>query len=380
MWQESFLPREGRVRYRTDSEQYSFQDLFAGAGGITLGFVQAGLQAVFAVEWDKAAAATYRANFGDHLWDGDIAAIDRFPTCDIVVGGPPCQGFSQLGTRDPKDPRNSLWRHYMRAVEQSQPAIFVMENVPQLLTSVQFEAILGTARRLGYGHLAYGVLDSSKYGVPQRRKRAFVLGSKLGPIELPEPTNEVSTVRTAIGDLPPDPDGRHWHIGRNPTVLSLERYRHVPPGGNHYDLPDELKPACWRKKKSGTTDVFGRMIWDSPSCTIRTEFFKPEKGRYLHPVADRPITHREAARLQTFPDDFVFEGSKIDVAKQIGNAVPVKLAECVAKHLIAHLRDHNYLPTQAGAVQQREPGYESAPAVVGSQTTPPVALCCQVKG
>ncbi len=123
---------------------------------------------------------------------------------------------------------------------------------------------------------------------------------------------------------------------------SLLRYDAIPPGGGRFDLPDELLPPCWANKPTGTTDVMGRMRWDRPSLTVRTEFFKPEKGQYLHPQWDpddpddrvnRPITHREAARLQTFPEDFVWCGSKIGIAKQIGNAVPCLLAERIALSL-----------------------------------------------
>lgn len=143
------------------------------------------------------------------------------------------------------------------------------------------------------------------------------------------------TVRDAIGDLPLVPTGTNWHIPRNPTPKSMERYRCVPEGGNRWNLPSHLMPECWKRKTKGGTDLFGRLWWDRPSVTIRTEFYKPEKGRYLHPVADRPITHREAARLQGFPDDFIFEGSKIQVGVQIGNAVPPSLAEAVARHVRA---------------------------------------------
>lgn len=353
MWQGALFPTRGAMIRRMGPDAYTFVDLFAGAGGMTLGFVRAGLTPVYAVDCDRAAVETYRCNFGNHIWDGDISEIDRFPECDVVVGGPPCQGFSQLGTRDPHDPRNALWREYMRVVEQVRPAVFVMENVPQILGSAQFPDIVAAARRLGYTHVAHGVLDASRYGVPQRRRRAFVLASRLGPIELPPPGSVVRTVRDAIGDLPMEPTGCDLHIGRNPTPLSVERYKHVPSGGNHYDLPDHLKPECWRKKKSGTTDVFGRMRWEAPSCTIRTEFYKPEKGRYLHPEAHRPITHREAARLQTFPDDFAFAGSKIEIARQIGNAVPVELARHVALHVAQHLKSYGHQPCcQASAVDE----------------------------
>jgi DNA (cytosine-5)-methyltransferase 1 len=222
--------------------------------------------------------------------------------------------------------------------------LFVIENVPEFIRSDQFQAFLRTCRRdrlLSQFKIEYRVVHAVEFGVPQRRRRGIVIASRIGDPRWPEPTHgddlfrsaPFVTVRDAIGDLPLEPNGVNWHVGRNPTAKSIERYKAVPAGGNRFDLarnrPD-LLPECWRKKKTGTTDVFGRLWWDRPALTIRTEFFKPEKGRYLHPEADRPITHREAARLQTFPDDFVFEGSKTEVARQIGNAVPPTLAEHVA--------------------------------------------------
>ncbi|MDU7709520.1 MAG: DNA cytosine methyltransferase, partial [Clostridium sp.] len=146
--------------------------------------------------------------------------------------------------------------------------------------------------------------------------------------DLPEP------IGTEVRDLPPPLD---LHFGRNPTALSQERYRAVPVGGNRFDLqknrPD-ITPACWIKKTSGGTDLFGRLWWERPSVTIRTEFFKPEKGRYLHPEQHRPITHREAARLMSFPDEFVFVGSKTEIARQIGNAVPPVFAQKIATYVL----------------------------------------------
>lgn len=157
------------------------------------------------------------------------------------------------------------------------------------------------------------------------------------------------TVGRAIGDLPGAegtdirlglvPPPLDLHFGRSPTNESLQRYKCIPEGGNRFDLqknrPD-ITPDCWIRKKSGGTDLFGRLWWDRPAFTIRTEFFKPEKGRYLHPRQHRPITHREAARLQSFPDDFIFVGTKIEVARQIGNAVPPLLAKNVAKAVLDH--------------------------------------------
>ena len=299
---------------------------------------------MFAVEFDKAAAETYEANFGPHCQTKDINEIKDFPAADIIIGGPPCQGFSNLGAHIPNDPRNQLWRHYVRAVEQIHPRVFVVENVPPLLNSAEGQELIKETRAMGY--MVEGkILVAADYGAPQVRKRTIIIGSRVGPVIFPEQTNvnpdkrdlqtrhlpDWVSVRQAIGDLPFVPTGYSLHIGRNPTPKSIQRYRHIPPGGNRWDLPQDLMPECWKRKTEGGTDLFGRLRWDRPSVTIRTEFFKPEKGRYLHPEAHRPITHREAARIQCFPDDFTFTGSKIAIAKQIGNAVPVKLAYAIAQ-------------------------------------------------
>lgn len=321
-------------------------DLFCGAGGFTVGFVREGFKPVCAIDFDRWAVETYRRNFGDHALCQDIAKVQRFPKAEVIIGGPPCQGFSQLGSHIPNDPRNQLWRHYLRAIKQVRPLVFVMENVPQLLKSAEYEQFQRQAKVLGY-HLSAGVLNAADYGVPQRRRRAIVIGAIRCKPSLPEPTHmnpremnllssglePWATLKEAIGDLPLSPDGKNWHTGRNPSAKSLERYRHVPEGGNRWDLPKRLMPDCWIRKVSGGTDLFGRLWWNQPAFTIRTEFYKPEKGRYLHPQADRPITHREAARIQTFDDDFSFVGSKIEVAKQIGNAVPCRLAQAIARQV-----------------------------------------------
>ncbi|PPK70473.1 DNA cytosine methyltransferase [Actinokineospora auranticolor] len=347
-------------------------DLFAGCGGMTSGFTAAGFRPVLAVEWDLHAAATYAANFGaGHVRWADITTVTDVPEADVVIGGPPCQGFSNLGSRDVDDPRNQLWKQYLRIVREVRPAAFVIENVDRFLSSSEFGLLQAEVRPggllSGY-HLTSGLLLAADFGVPQRRKRAFVIGSREGAIPLPTPTHPSwHGVRTVLHGLPEKPaatalpkstveyfgqtvPGRFTsadlHLGRNPTALSLARYQVVPPGGGRFDLPDHLLPRCWREKKTGTTDVMGRMRWDEPSLTIRTEFYKPEKGQYLHPQwepgpsghrVDRPITHLEAARLQTFPDDFTWCGSKIEIARQIGNAVPPVLAEAIGRHVAAHL-------------------------------------------
>jgi DNA (cytosine-5)-methyltransferase 1 len=343
-------------------------DAFSGAGGMTLGFVSSGrFRPVWANDFDEDAVATYNKNFGPHCIYGDILDLlsdpkIKIPKADIVIGGPPCQGFSLLNKERDEDCRKQLWIPFLELVERSKARVFVMENVPQLLGSVEHEQIVASASEMGF-KLVWGKLCAADYGVAQVRHRAFIIGCKHGdPARAfpPPPTHydpkvnkqrnrglfEIEelkpweTVRAAIGDLPLPvsefralPPPLDLHVCRNPTETSLRRYAIIPPGGNRFDLQrlaPELTPPCWIKKTSGGTDLFGRLWWDRPALTIRTEFFKPEKGRYLHPEQHRPITHREAARLQSFPDDFQFCGNKTEVAKQIGNAVPPRLASHIA--------------------------------------------------
>ncbi|MBI3606623.1 MAG: DNA cytosine methyltransferase [Nitrospirae bacterium] len=356
----------------------SLIDLFAGAGGMTLGFARLHrFKSVWANDFNEHAARTYNANFGDHCDVGDIVDLlesprVKIPKADVVIGGPPCQGFSLLNKKRDGDPRKELWRPFMEVVDRSGASVFVMENVPQLLGSFEHGEIIGVAEAMGF-KLKWAKLCAADYGVPQTRWRAFIVGCNFADpgtvfppkkthfnpknghrrafseefdefIEKPEPWR---TVRDAIGDLPV-PYGTEirrerppldLHVGRTPTAISLKRYKAIPlEGMNRFDLQRKaphLTPACWIRKTSGGTDLFGRLWWDRPAFTLRTEFFKPEKGRYLHPIDHRPITHREAARLQSFPDDFRFEGSKIEIAKQIGNAVPPVLAARVADSVYA---------------------------------------------
>jgi DNA (cytosine-5)-methyltransferase 1 len=329
-------------------------DLFAGCGGLTRGFLDSRkFRAVFAVECDEDAAATYRANFGDHVFCGPIERVESFPSVDVIVGGPPCQGFSPLNMRGVGLERRTLWREYLRALEEAAPEAFLMENVPQLLRSAEYKAFRKAASSLGFDVVG-GVLNAADFGVPQTRKRAIVIGSRLGMPSLPEPTHfppdavpsggkEWQTVRVAIGDLQAKPTGRDWHNARNPRSISIERYKAIPgEGEGRFELAErrpDITPACWLRKKSGSTDVFGRLWWDRPAYTIRTEFYKPEKGRYLHPTEHRPITVREAARCMTFPDDFTLptDQSMTSIAKQIGNAVPPLLARHLGKAVARHI-------------------------------------------
>ena len=344
-----------------DVPVFTLIDLFAGCGGMTRGFEDTGrFRSVFAVESDRDAAETYRLNFGDHVAEALIEDVASFPDADLVIGGPPCQGFSPLNRDAVGFERRGLWREYLRALEQARPRAFVMENVPELLRSAEYVEFKRRAEELGF-IVGGDVLNAADYGVPQRRRRAIVIGVREGGVPWPTPTHSNPeammlgadrpwvTFREAVEGLPLRPDGKGWHRPRNPRPESVRRYKAVPrDGGDRFAMQRNLDraglavlvPRCWREKPTGTTDVFGRLWWDRPALTIRTEFYKPEKGRYLHPSAHRPITVREAARCMSFPDDFILpeDQAMTSVARQLGNAVPPLLARRLAETLAGHLK------------------------------------------
>lgn len=351
-------------------------DLFSGAGGMTQGFstAQAGrFEPGWAVDNDPSAVATYNANFGDHCLLGDVAQLLRrpageFPEADVVIGGPPCQGFSLLNRNRNGDDRRSMWRPFLEFVQRCNADVFVMENVPGILKSPELVEIESEAEQLGFQVHSFKVC-AADYGVPQLRWRAFIVGCRVvdpamffpplrthfdplkfaGPcaagrhVDYVECPQRWRTVRDAIEDLPA-PEGTtirandppfDLHVGRRVTELSMRRYEAIPEEGmNRFDLAErapELNLPCWTKRTDrGGTDLFGRLWWDQPASTIRTEFWKPEKGRYLHPEQHRALTLREGARLQAFPDHFTFVGSKLEIGRQIGNAVPSPLAARIA--------------------------------------------------
>ncbi|WP_067607096.1 DNA cytosine methyltransferase [Nocardiopsis listeri] len=391
-------------------------DLFSGCGGLTAGFHSyrapgrddSPFRTVGAVEHDLAAASTYAANFGEHtgierVHAGDIEAWDPGVVqeeVDVILGGPPCQGFSALNKKnllnDQGDARNVLWREYVRVVRALRPKVFVIENVARFLDSGEYALLRaeteGPGGLLGEYELTEArVLNAADYGVPQARRRAIVLATRrdvlaaspegLG-LDHPRPTHTrvrrggpvPGPVETVVGggaplspwetvesifaktprattttelparscaplgvELPGAYRTFELHLGRNPRPLSRLRYEAIPPGGNRNDLPPELSTRAWLRHRTGTGDVMGRLRSDRPSVTIRTEFFKPEKGRYLHPSEHRPITHMEAAYIQGFDEDFRWCGSKLQIARQIGNAVPVGLASALAGQVYRYL-------------------------------------------
>jgi len=340
--------------------KYRLIDLFAGCGAMTRGFVDSGhFEPIFAVESEPRAAANYGANFPQaELISKPIQQVEEFPNADVVIGGPPCQGFSTLNRQGGNLGSRRLWQEYLRGLLASGPTFFVMENVPQMLESAEYAEFKKSIERTGDYQIDARVLNVADYGVPQRRSRAFVIGSSLPTIPWPEKTHADpelgdaryqawTTFNEAVKWMRRKPSGRNWHRDRNPEAKSIERYRAVPPGGNRFDMERELDargrghlvPPCWRRHRTGSYDVFGRLWGDKPATTIRTEFHKPEKGRYLHPTEDRPITVREAARLMSFPDNFVLleDQPMTSVARQIGNAVPPLIAQRLAEEIAASL-------------------------------------------
>lgn len=348
-------------------DELTVLDLFAGAGGLSAGVTSpGGFRTVAAVEMDRAAAATYKLNHPDtEVFVGPIQEwLDQseVPSVDVIVGGPPCQGFSALGKQDAEDERNALWYEYAKTIVRARPRWFVVENVARFMKSEQFDLFrreTSPGGMLAEWSFEARVVNAADYGSFQARKRAILIGHRedVTAPAWPAPTHvgRHRTVEEAIRGLP-EPVVKVWpgdtvlvngeqilgglttdalQIGRTYREISEQRFAEIPPGGNRFNLPERLKAPCWQKHTSGSGDVMGRLRWHTPSVTIRTEFFKPEKGRYLHPESNRVITHREAAILQGFPGDYRWAGTREQIARQIGNAVPLELGAAVGRAILA---------------------------------------------
>jgi DNA (cytosine-5)-methyltransferase 1 len=317
-------------------------DLFAGAGLLSYAFAREGFRVTRAIELNRWAAATYAANLGDHLERLDVAAAVPRGRCDVLVAGPPCQGFSTLGTRRTNDPRNFLSRHVVRFAQEMRPAIVVIENVVTFLDSNVWHSVRRALKRLDYYVHAF-VLDAADFGVPQTRVRSFTIATRTEDFLIPPSRARRRTVREAFDGLSLKPDGRNFHYAPSPSPIALARMRVIPPGGDKRDVmkrAPHLVPKSWlslARVKTQATDVWGRMEWDAPSNTLRTALQNPSKGRYIHPSQDRVISLREAARLQTVPNSWSFEGQPYPVARQIGNSVPPLLGRAVARSVMRAL-------------------------------------------
>lgn len=347
--------------------KYKMIDLFAGVGGLSLGFEQVGFDVVIANEYDASIAQSYIKNRNNpNMIVADITTLPINETfgryrgqVDLVVGGPPCQGYSQKGQRKTiNDPRNFLFRYFVDVVKEVSPQYFVMENVPNLLTAENgyFKNELITMfTELGYTINAQ-VLCATDYGVPQNRNRAFIIGKKDAdnPVDMPAKVEKRITIWDAISDLAylksgegeeisdymnpaqskyqtmmrKDSQKVFNHIATNHSKIALERLAMIPPkGGKEYLPPEHLTKSIY----SGTWE---RMDADDISVTITTRFDTPSSGKFTHPYLNRAITVREAARIQSFPDAFRFYGTKTSQMKQVGNAVPPMLSRAIAESII----------------------------------------------
>lgn len=345
-------------------------DLFAGVGGLSLGFEQAGFETLIANEYDSSIAEAYVKNrVNTNMVVNDITKLSISETFSehkgkvtVVIGGPPCQGYSQKGQRKSiNDPRNFLFRYFVEVVKEVQPQYFVMENVPNLLTAEKgyFKQELEKLfTELGYTINAQ-VLCAADYGVPQNRHRAFIIGKQGNSIvEMPAKKEKRTTIWEAISDLAYLNSGEgneiadylinpkseyqelmrqnsekvYNHVATKHSKVALERLEMIPPKGGKEHLPPE------HLTKSIYSGTWERMDADDISVTITTRFDTPSSGKFTHPYLNRAITVREAARIQSFPDSFHFFGTKSSQMKQVGNAVPPMLAKAVAD---AILKDMN---------------------------------------
>lgn len=351
-------------------------DLFAGCGGLTSGLSAAGFRVLAAIEKDPDAADTYAANHPKVLlYRKDIRKVSpgrlrrdlglsKDETLDLIAGCPPCQGFTRLTeSNGRRDPRNRLVRDFLRFVTVLRPRACMMENVPGLLTRGKgyFKELHKGLKAAGY-EITYDVVELADYGVPQFRKRLVLLAARSGSIEIPKATHRDpslsrttrqrpwKTVRDAISDLPVPPlrsevrdrvakPRYKWHYARDVASLVHRRLKHaIANGKDRTTLPPSLRLACHKRQPDGHYDVYGIIDWDVPSPTITSGCTNASKGRFGHPAAPRPLTATEAALLQTFPRSYRFKGSGLEsVARQIGNALPMRFAKVVGKAVLKQL-------------------------------------------
>lgn len=371
-------------------EAISVVDIFSGAGGMSFGLDSSeGLRVTAAFERDEDACETHRGNMPAPVVKADLRQVDDFHTVlseegvrriDAIVGGPPCKGFSRLGKgalrkialengrleatddrkcRSAQDDRNWMFRHFMRAVRQLEPRVVVIENVPEMLDHTPvIEELLEVFDELDY-HSETRVLHAERYGVPQRRRRLFIIAAKQATkIPWPTPSWVRRTVRDAIGDLPvieaghmveqlpwsrPQPCGPYLremrkgirgkearvvraHVTRVHRPEDIEAFGYMSEGDKYAAVPERLR----RYRDDIFKDKYHRMIWDEPSWTVTAHLAK-DGYKYIHPDQCRTISVREAARLQSFPDRFRFAGPRTSRFRQIGNAVPPLLGRAIAE-------------------------------------------------
>ncbi len=309
-------------------------DLFSGAGLLGYAFRKQGFFAKLAVEADARAAQTFKENVGADRMTVDVRAIVKGINCDVIVAGPPCQGFSSLGKRDASDERNELSLCIADWAKACKPSVVLVENVPLFLESQHFVMLKSKMKKMGYESTEW-VLNAADFGAAQRRVRAFIVFSKIGIPSKPDPTvKKHRTVRSVFRGLSLEPDDTGMHVAPKPSKLALDRFKLIPEGGDKRDVMNaspETCPPSWRRIGNQATDVWGRMQYDNPSNTLRCSFQNASKGRYVHPTENRVLTLREGARIQGIPDRWKFHGDRSSIARQIGNGVPIPLGNAVAQ-------------------------------------------------
>ncbi len=317
---------------------WKFGDLYAGAGLFSFGMKSAGFTPAFAVELSSDAAQSYRRNLSDCVINASAAEVHDVGAVDVLIAGPPCQGFSTLGRRDPLDARNDLCLAILPWVDRVVPKVVVVENVPPFVRSTHWGLLAAGLRSRGF-QLAVWELDAADYGAPQLRKRAFTVASAIGPIAPPVAAATKVSAGTALFETPLD-DHDPMHYWPTPSELAMRRFSLIPANGDKRDLlrlAPELCPPSWRQIGCQATDVWGRIDPKVPANTIRCTFQNPSKGRYLHPIENRVISLREGARLQGVPDSWIFAGKPYPIARQIGNGVPIPLGAAVGRSIYGAL-------------------------------------------
>lgn len=358
---QNSLPLASLIHRKSESfvkDQHSFQviSLFTGAGGFDLGLEMAGYSTRACVEIIPKFRATLFRNRPDwnpiEDYGGDVTKISADLLLDraglkkdevaLIVGGPPCQSFSNMGKRKGiKDGRGKLYLDYVRLIKDIHPLGFVFENVEGIKQHGVLNYIQTELEKLGY-IIECRTLSAADYGVPQKRKRVIVIGclgvkpifpikthSRFGDVD----TQKWVTVREAFGQIKKGDLFRIDCLSMNHSSEMKKRMAMVPPGGNFHQVPKKYLPKCWTNGKHQGQDTFGRLLLNEPSITIRTSGYNPTKGRYIHPTENRGLNTVEMAVLQSFPKDYIFEGNLKDVGTQIGNAVPPLLARAIGEAL-----------------------------------------------
>jgi DNA (cytosine-5)-methyltransferase 1 len=342
-------------------------DFFCGCGGTSAGLEASGMRILAGLDLDAEAAATYRANFPEAAFiERDVRqvsveevqqAITRTDGGRLLLSAcAPCQPYTNFHRKSVARERareRTLLLGLLPFIDYLGPDFVLVENVPglhQVRGASTFNRFMSGLKRRGF-HVSWEVVDCRSYGVPQRRRRLVLLGSRLARIAIPPATHgpaddqiPYATVRQWIGHFPrlghgeTHPDVPN-HTAAQLTDLNLRRLRATPAGGGRADWPEELRLEC-HKSHTGHSDVYGRMHWDAAAPVLTTKCTSISNGRYGHPEQDRPISVREAAALQAFPDDFRFVGRIKSATRQVGNAVPVLLAQAMGQALTAHASQH----------------------------------------